>query len=689
MAKKQYLDLAGLETYNDEIQAQLAGKSDSSHNHIYYGVCSTAADTAAKTVTIDNFSLKTGVMVIVKFTNASGIASPTLNVNGTGAKSIYRYGTTAASTGTTTTGWRAGAVQIFIYDGTGWIRDFWENTTYSNVSLGQGYATCTTAAATTAKVGTLSSYSLATGGIVSVKFTYDVPASATLNINNKGAKNIYFRGAAITAGVIKAGDVATFIYSSRYHLISIDRWHNDIASLQTALDSKVDSLSDLGITATATELNYVDGVTSNVQTQLDAKLSTTGTAAKATADASGNTITSTYMKKSNPTGTGSFSLNRKADSTIGYNSVAMGSSNVASGSISHAEGHYTTASGDYSHAEGHSEGALPSAITSESADEEIISAWNASKFTLANGRSSHAEGSDTLALGGSSHAEGGYTTASGSSSHAEGEYTTASGDYSHAEGHYTTASGGYSHAEGRRTTASGSYSHAGGYYTTASGSYSHAEGCQTTASGSSSHAEGYSENELPDTITSESTDEEIISAWDTARFTLAKGKGSHAEGSDTLALGESSHAEGQRTKASKFASHAEGYYALADGSCSHAEGRRTTASGSYSHAEGYYTSASSDYQHVQGKYNIEDTSDTYAHIVGNGTSSTPSNAHTLDWDGNAWFAGNIYIGGTSQSDATLLTALPEVSSSDNGKFLRVVNGTWATTSVADAEGVSF
>ena len=33
----------------------------------------------------------------------------------------------------------------------------------------------------------------------------------------------------------------------------------------------VSSLSDLGITATATELNYVDGVTSNIQTQLNAK----------------------------------------------------------------------------------------------------------------------------------------------------------------------------------------------------------------------------------------------------------------------------------------------------------------------------------------------------------------------------------------------------------------------------------
>ena len=37
-------------------------------------------------------------------------------------------------------------------------------------------------------------------------------------------------------------------------------------------ESKVDSLSDLNITATATELNYMDGVTSGVQAHLDAKM---------------------------------------------------------------------------------------------------------------------------------------------------------------------------------------------------------------------------------------------------------------------------------------------------------------------------------------------------------------------------------------------------------------------------------
>lgn len=84
----------------------------------------------------------------------------------------------------------------------------------------------------------------------------------------------------------------------------------------------------------------------------------------------------------------------------------------------------------------------------------------------------------------------------------------------------------------------------------------------------------------------------------------------------------------------------------ASGIWSHAEGDNTTASGRASHAEGIDTTASGWYQHAQGKYNISDT--TSAHIVGNGTSTSKrSNAHTLDWNGNAWFAGDVYVGSTS------------------------------------------
>ena len=46
------------------------------------------------------------------------------------------------------------------------------------------------------------------------------------------------------------------------------------SAIQTQLDAKAETLSDLGLTATSTELNYVDGVTSAIQTQLDAKAET-------------------------------------------------------------------------------------------------------------------------------------------------------------------------------------------------------------------------------------------------------------------------------------------------------------------------------------------------------------------------------------------------------------------------------
>ena len=48
------------------------------------------------------------------------------------------------------------------------------------------------------------------------------------------------------------------------------------------------------------------------------------------------------------------------------------------------------------------------------------------------------------------------------------------------------------------------------------------------------------------------------------------------------------------------------------------------------------------------EYTIVQNDYTHAHIVGNGTSDTErSNAHTLDWEGNAWYSGDVYVGSTS------------------------------------------
>ena len=373
----------------------------------------------------------------------------------------------------------------------------------------------------------------------------------------------------------------------------------------TAVKKLATNAQTLAETAQATA-NEAQATANEAQTTADAAQATANTAnttantanktandAKTAAE-NAQTTANAAATKENPVFTGTFSQNRKVSSGIG--------------NYSHAEGNKTTASG----------------------------------------MASHAEGYDTTAGGNYSHAEGIHTTASGDFSHAEGYDTTASGRASHAEGDNATASGAYSHAEGNNTTASGAHSHAEGDNATASGAYSHAEGNNTTASGYYSHVEGSSSNAIPDTITSSSSNSDIISAWKTTRFSLAKGISSHVEGSDNLALGDYSHAEGDNATASGRASHAEGNNTTASGRASHAEGDNATASGDYSHAEGYCTKACSSYQHVQGKYNIEDSSNTYAHIVGNGDSDNAlSNAHTLDWSGNAWFAGDVYTGSTS------------------------------------------
>lgn len=100
---------------------------------VYYGECSTAVKTKAKTATVDSsFTLTSGATVAIKFTStdASGSDSvnPTLNINNTGAKqiigkfgfnpSIHDAETSTGSNESPKLGYNA--IYTFIYDGTNW-----------------------------------------------------------------------------------------------------------------------------------------------------------------------------------------------------------------------------------------------------------------------------------------------------------------------------------------------------------------------------------------------------------------------------------------------------------------------------------------------------------------------------------------------------------------------------------------
>ena len=95
-----------------------------------YAVCNTSGSTVAKTVSITNFKLVTGVRVFIKFTYAhDSTTKATLNVNNTGAKSIrykgygvfkgYNDGFNSDKQYPNT--WEAGEIVEFIYDGTEWV----------------------------------------------------------------------------------------------------------------------------------------------------------------------------------------------------------------------------------------------------------------------------------------------------------------------------------------------------------------------------------------------------------------------------------------------------------------------------------------------------------------------------------------------------------------------------------------
>lgn len=72
-------------------------------------------------------------------------------------------------------------------------------------------------------------------------------------------------GSTSTAGIVKLTNSTSSTSTTTAATPNSVKLAYDLAN------SKVDSLSDLGITATATEINYVDGAISNIQKQLDEK----------------------------------------------------------------------------------------------------------------------------------------------------------------------------------------------------------------------------------------------------------------------------------------------------------------------------------------------------------------------------------------------------------------------------------
>lgn len=242
----------------------------------------------------------------------------------------------------------------------------------------------------------------------------------------------------------------------------------------------------------------------------------------------------------------------------------------------------------------------------------------------------------------------------GKNSTVQGDETTADGWNAHAEGDHSAATGSGAHAEGSYTKADGSNSHAEGRNTKATGDYSHAEGESTVANRRGMHAEG------------------TYNLYDSAKYVDVVTRSQESIWNNMYA-------------ASEYTFDADtGYYTLVN-----AEPKNEVVIGLYYASSYQYKNgiidilrkpisliSGNNYKTEEHKSNLAaNLQGKYVHVVGNGVSSARSNAHTLDWDGNGWFAGDVFVGGTGQDEGVKLLkegeAIPIPQTASVGQVLAV------------------
>ena len=156
------------------------------------------------------------------------------------------------------------------------------------------------------------------------------------------------------------------------------------------------------------------------------------------------------------------------------------------------------------------------------------------------------------------------------------------------------------------------------------------------------------------------------------KFISARGTGNISRGllEDVCGADNKTGEKDIGTRQSGCANYAESYFGSQDGCGGTLTGKYGRTSGAYNVARGYaceargrYTIADGSHGNVSGRpqetfgqFNIPDDTQKYMAIGGNGTDNEHrSNAYMLDYDGNAYFSGNVKIGGTPSDDSDAAT----------------------------------
>ena len=325
-----------------------------------HGTCDTERSTDAKVVnSLDDFprsEFRDGDLVFVKFSDGNTSTHPTLNIKGTGAVAVrtspstylgnvpegdtllLRYDTNLNSNNPSDSRFRTWYVVSSSGSSNLYTARTVDGVSFDGSANVTHYCTCYTASDTAEKTVSVTGFVLEEGARVTVNFSEsNTAANPTLNVHSgnayTGAKAIMYRGTSSVSGSSnyyrwQAGDIIDFIYDGTnwvmvgwqtyaYHAESATSASTSTyATYLSCSTTKLLTASNTStVTSSATIIPSSNGVYSlgsynykwdhvyanSVGTQYY-PVSTAyienmyGTASNATSDASGNTITSTYLK---------------------------------------------------------------------------------------------------------------------------------------------------------------------------------------------------------------------------------------------------------------------------------------------------------------------------------------------------------------------------------------------------------
>lgn len=489
-------DWAKRNKYTDDTTANTANERATACR----GICATAAGTAAKVVTCNNFVLVQGATVTVCNTTAQTVAETlTLNVNATGAKQVYVGNeVTSASNQLLWTQW---SLITFVYDGTYWRVE-------NNPGAWYGTA-CTTGDSAAAKTTTVEEAVIFKGTTLIVAMNSEnTNTAATLNVSSLGAKNIYY-GTTTTCPTTAnnygwmAGMSVTFTFDGAY-------WrYTDAAAMKNSNDAK------------KTATNYMtdvtnDGVFVHESSNSDVLPTTSG--------ANGVHITDDVDIIRNGEVVASYGeaavIGKEDESRayVDYHSFQMiyGDEAAPYVHLSDLRGQdglaeveewfsWYSSSASLTYTAAHNVDSVVSVTLNDNVISESASTYtrNGNTFTFYDVMSAVRVYTITykttdpirvftmgsrisgFTCGDLSFTAGYRNIALGYASQAFGHICLALAQGSHAEGWLTNAQGGYSHAEGRDTIAKGTAACARNLSTKAYGDNSQASGYETTADGRS------------------------------------------------------------------------------------------------------------------------------------------------------------------------------------------------------------